>query len=108
MLKEYIKNDIEKFINTNEFADDISINGVVVKAIIDNDKLLYRIKRDFDGLVVGDVLFYISETELAKIPALNKNPFKSNQAINYKGIPSTITSVSEQDGIYEVIIQYGG
>lgn len=107
-FKEYVANDIPNtFINDSEFAEIVSINNTDVYVVEDSDKLLYRIKKDFDGLVVGDVLFFISKEEYAKIPML-MNPPTANQAINYKGIASTIVNVAENMGVYEIIIQKVG
>lgn len=107
-FKEYVKNDrTNVFINMDEFASDVVINGMEVSVIEDNDKLLYRIQQNYAGLVVGDILFYITAEEWRKIPRVSTIP-TANQAIMYDGRPATITNVSEQDGIYEVILQQAG
>lgn len=107
MFKEYIQKDINTFISDIEFAESVRINGVDVMVVEDHDKLDYKIKRDYEGLIVGDVLFYISSEEYAKIPKVPEKP-ESDIAIRYKGIPATITSVNPQHGIYEIILQYAG
>lgn len=107
-FKEYIADDISNtFINNNEFADEVLINGVKVNVVEDSDKLEHRIKKDYDGLIIGDVLFYISEAEYRKIPRVT-NPPTANQSISYKGKPSIITRVNVNLGVYEVIIQHAG
>ena len=105
-FKEYVAKDIDTFINLDEFSELIAINGVEVKVVEDHEKLEYKIKKDYDGLIIGDVLFYIKNSECSKIP--NMNPPKTNVAISYKGIPSVITNVSEDMGIYEIILQRTG
>lgn len=106
MFKEYIAKDIDTFINLDEFSEMVNINGTEVPVVEDHEKLEYKIKKDYDGLIIGDVLFYIKFDECRKIR--NMNPPKSNVAISYKGIPSVITSVAEDMGIYEIILQRNG
>lgn len=107
-FKEYAANDInDTFINNDEFAETVSINGTKVNVVEDNDKLMYRIVQNYDGLVIGDVLFYISAEEYAKIPNMLAVPM-ANQAINYKGRPATITNVNKDMGVYEIILQMSG
>ena len=104
MLKDNINNDIEKtFFNVGEFADEVVINNQTVKVVEDSDKLQYRIKKDYDGLIIGDVLFYISTTDFNSIPKVKPEPY---QSLVYKGVQSTITSIHEVMGAYEVILQY--
>lgn len=107
-FKEYIANDITStFVNEDEFASKKKINGVSVQVVEDSDELEYRIKKNYDGLIIGDVLFYISEAEYAKIPRVSEIP-TANQAIKYDGKASTIISVKKQNGLYEIIIQHAG
>lgn len=108
MFKEYVQHDIKStFINLTEFADKVRINGVSVNVVEDKDQLLYRIKKNYDGLVVGDILFFIALEEYKKIPKVSDTP-SVNQAINYNGKPCTITDVHSQDGIFEITLQKVG
>ena len=107
-FKEHIANDISKtFINTDEFAVKKNINGVDVELVEDSDRLEYRIKENYNGLIIGDVLFYISEEEYIKIPRVSRTPI-ADQAIMYDGKPATIIDVGKLDGIFEIIIQHAG
>jgi hypothetical protein len=107
-FKQHMAADIENiFINLNEFAETVTINGAKVNVMEDSDKLLYRIQKNYDGLIIGDVLFYISTEEYAKIPHLSPVP-TANQAIRYNGKAATITNVGKQGGLYEIIIQNAG
>lgn len=107
MFKEYVAKDIDTFINLDEFSESVVINDVSVKVVEDYDKLEYRIKKDYDGLIIGDVLFYISELEYAKIPRVPTVP-KTDVAIKYDGAPCLIMNVNKQMGIYEIILQRTG
>lgn len=107
-FKEHIANDISStFENLDEFAIEKSINGVSVRLVEDSDRLEYRIKKNYDGLIIGDVLFFISEKEYAKIPKVNAIP-TANQSISYDGKPATMITVGKLDGLYEIIIQHAG
>ena len=107
-FKEYIQHDIEStFVNDTEFARPVTINGKTVMVIEDKDQLLYRIKKNYDGLVVGDILFSISESEYAKIPRLSAIP-TAHEAVNYNGRPCTIVDVTSQEGMYEITLEKVG
>lgn len=107
-FKEHIANDVSKtIINLNEFADEKNINGVRVRLLEDSDELEYRIKKNYDGLIIGDVLFFISETEYKKIPRVSPIP-TTNQSILYEGRPALIINVGKSESLYEIIIQYAG
>ena len=108
-FKEYIKNDINNsFIQSTEFAEMAMINNVEVLVVEDSDKLEYKIKKDYDGLIIGDILFYISSDEYLKIPYVNQPEPISDMKINYKGKPCTVINVNKQMGVYEIILQYAG
>lgn len=107
-FKDYVANDINAvFMDNREFASDVKINGVTVRVSEDEDNLRYRIQKNYDGLVVGDVLFYITLNEYAKIPHMLPVP-QPEQRLHYNGKPAVITIVNENMGLYEIIIQYSG
>lgn len=107
-FKEYIEHDIKTtFINGDEFAEEKSINGVKLSVVEDSDKLEYRIKKNYDGLLIGDVLFYISAEDWGKIPRVGAIP-SVNMAINYDGKASTVINVNKQSGLYEIILRWVG
>lgn len=109
-FKEYAHQDIAgTFVNQDEFASKVNINGVTVSVVEDKDQLLYRIKKDYEalGLIIGDILFFISEEEWAKIPRVSPAP-TVHEAITYNGRPCTVTDVTPQEGIYEITLQKAG
>lgn len=107
-FKEYVQHDIgNTFANSEEFAIEVVINGASVTVNEDKDQLLYRIKKNYDGLVVGDILFFISLEEWQKIPHVSKTP-KAHEAVSYNGRPCTIIEVSPQDGLFEITLQKAG
>lgn len=110
MFKEYVQRDIATtFVNDTEFATPVSINGVTVNVVEDKDQLLYRIKKDYEGLglIVGDILFYISLAEYQKIPHVSATP-TVNEAITYNGRACVITEVTPQDGMFEITLTKAG
>lgn len=108
MFKEYVQQDINRsFVNLTEFASPANINGVSVNVVEDKDQLLYRIKKNYDGLVVGDVLFYISLEEYKKIPHVSEVP-TANDAVVYNGRPCVIVEANSQEGMYEITLQKAG
>ena len=49
-FKEMIHKDLRHvFFNTNEFAEQHTLNGISVEVIIDNDRLKERSKKEYDG-----------------------------------------------------------
>lgn len=107
-FKEYVQHDINStFVNLDEFGSTVNINGVSVNVVEDKDQLLYRIKKNYDGLVVGDILFFISMEEYQKIPHVSEFP-TVNEAVTYNGRPCLITDVNPQDGVYEITLQKAG
>lgn len=107
MLKEYIKKDHNVYMNSNEFSETVTVNSVSVNVVIDNDRLTQKIVKEYDGLVIGDILFYITAEEYAKIPHMSKTP-KADEALVFNNKPCIITSVTANIGIYEVVLQYSG
>lgn len=107
-FKEYIKHDITNtFINQKEFAEIATINGVDVEIVKDDEKLVYRIQKEYEGIVVADVLFYISYDEYKKIPRLSERP-ETGEAVMFNGIPCTVTKALFNEGVYEIMLQYAG
>lgn len=108
MFKEYIKKDINNvFKNEKEFSETVTINGVSVIINIDNDRLSQKTFKDFDGVVIGDILFFIAPDEFKKIPNVRKAP-KVNDAIMFDNKPCIVTNVVDNMGMYEVTLQYSG
>lgn len=107
-FKDYMLSDIPNvFVNTSEHGEKVNINGVDVNIVWDNETLNYRIQNDYQGLVLGDALFFISADEWAKIPHVSKMP-KTNEAILIAGCKATITLIASNSGLYDITINYAG
>ena len=108
MLKEYIARDCNNvFKNENEFSEAVTINGVSVIINLDNDRLSQKIFNDFDGVVIGDILFFITPGEFKKIPNVRNAP-RVNDAIMFGNKPCIVTNVVDNMGMYEITLQYSG
>ncbi len=107
-FKDYLQSDIANvFSNTEEHGEAAAINGVSVPVVWDGDALNYRIRKNYDGLIIGDALFFISAADWAKIPRV-KNPPRVDEAIQIDGKHATITLINENAGMYDVTITYAG
>jgi len=98
MFKDYIKNDIQTFINLNEFAEIHNINGQNLSVLIDNDRLERRSKVEYEGIIVGDILYFASESSFIKQP-------KPGEMQRFDGIPCDVFDVRKDTGIYEIILK---
>lgn len=108
MFKEYIANDLQNiFMNADEHGEAAVINGVSVTIIPDSDKLEYNLKKDTEGLITGDILFFISDTEYSKIPKISSKP-TTFEALLFNGKPAVITAVSGDLGLYVITLQFTG
>lgn len=97
-FKEMIHKDLQHvFFNTNEFAEQHTLNSISVEVIIDNDRLKERSKKEYDGLYIGELLFFIP---------VEKTPIKLKQdmPLVFDGKQTYIFSLREDMGMYEVIL----
>lgn len=101
-FKEEIKKDLSFFHNTSEFAEIHVINRCKVPIIIDNDRLQERSKKEYDGILVGDVLYFI---------AVQDYPDKGGKAGEvqiFDGKTCIIQDIRYQSGMYEIILTLNG
>lgn len=90
-FKEWMHQDISQvFIDVEEHGDLATINGVEVPVVWDGDELNYRIRTDYQGLLVGDALFYISAESWEQVPNV-RHPPRADEAILIDGRHATIT-----------------
>lgn len=107
-FKEWMHQDISQvFIDVEEHGDLATINGVEAPVVWDNDELNYRIRNDYQGLLIGDALFYISAESWAQVPDMHHPP-RADEAILIDGRHATITMVQENAGVYDITITYAG
>lgn len=95
--KDYFLKDIDTFINIDEFGEMHLIDGKDVEVIIDNDQLKERSKKEYDGISIGEILFYVRKGDLIKTPKEGAPMFFDNKQMY-------IFNVREDNGIYEIIL----
>lgn len=97
-FKDTMLEDINSvFFNDAEFAENHIIDGEVVNCIIDNDRLIERSKKEFDGIYVGELLLFVKTSEIKK-ELTQGMPLIVDKKQMY------IFSVREDDGLYEIIL----
>lgn len=97
-FKDLLNQDLNTFFNSDEFGETHNIDGKDVTIIVDTDKLQERSKKEFDGLSVGELLYFVKVSDLSKKPVQD-----SIQVFDKK--PYLIFNVREDNGIYEIILQ---
>lgn len=86
------------FINIDEFAEEMMINGNSVNVVIDGESLKkYNLKSDAEGLARGELLFY------APVSSFLEEPFIDG-TIEVNNRPCTIIDLKEDEGMYEIIL----
>jgi len=95
---DYVLSDLNTLINSDEFAEIHNVDGKDVSVIVDNDKLQERSKKEFDGLSVGELLYF------AKVSDLAKKPMQDSVQLFDKR-PYLVFNVREDNGLYEIILQ---
>lgn len=97
--KEYFERDLDTFMNLEEFSDYHSINGREISVIKDNDRLQERTKKEYDGIYVGDMLYFVKVSEYGSKPKIDEIQI-------FDGMPATIFDVKEDMGMYEIILKF--
>jgi hypothetical protein len=97
-LKDVISQDLNIFFNNMEFAEPHNINGRVLNIVVDNDQLMFRSKKEYDGISVGEILYYVSAVDYGKAPTIEEIQIFDNR-------PMQVFDFREVDGIYEIILK---
>jgi hypothetical protein len=97
-FKDYLNSDLsEVFFNDDEFADPHTIGTRQLNIIIDNDRLMYRSKKEFDGITVGEILYFVKASDYGPKP-------KEGEPQIFDGRNMQVFDVREDDGMYEIIL----
>ena len=105
-MKKHIANDIEKvFLNPNEFADDVLINGKSIKVVVDNDQRSYEGVREEMDRGVGNILFFANKetwrSTYGSIP-------REGDALMFNSLPCTVMRATDRNGVLSISLDYGG
>lgn len=98
MFKDYLKKDLNIFINQNEFAEEHNIDGQDISIVVDNDKLKEIKIKSLDGTYAGDVLFYIKKSNLEEKPAIG-------QRMEFDYELYSVSSIEEDNEIYTITLE---
>lgn len=98
-FKDIVNADMSIFINPDEFGETHKINGRNVEIVIDEDRLSWRHSKDYEGNIVGDLLYFV------KISDFPWEKPKIGDVQTVDGKPYTVFDVKKPDGMYEIILQ---
>ncbi len=105
-FKDQLKIDLDDvFLNMDEFAEEVNIDGTTTRVVIDEDELKeYKIKSadffhsDRDGLSKVEVLFFVWQDEL------QEKPFKSKH-MKFRDRSYRIYDVALDNGLYTILLE---
>lgn len=98
-FKDLLQDDINNvFLNQNEFAEMHTVDGRQLLVVVDNDRLMQRSKKEFDGVSVGEILYYVQIKDLLERP-------EQGSLQVFDGRPMYVFDCREDGGIYEIILQ---
>jgi hypothetical protein len=100
MFKDIIHNDLSTFFNSDEFSDAYNIDGSDTNVIVDEDRLQHRTKVEYDGISVGNILYFVKAEDY-------RGNLKTDEPQSFEGIPCLIFDIRQDSGIYEIILKYG-
>lgn len=105
-FKEQIaKDNVQVFMNVDEFGDIHTINGKEMPVIVDNNELVDREKRYryrnslyADGVYLKELLIYVKESDFGALP-------KIGRIITYDGKSYIVSDAINEDGIYSLTLE---
>lgn len=97
-FKDTIAKDIKSvFINIDEFADEHSLNGKVVRCVVDKD-LTMGAKDNMVGVFMNAVTIYVAEKDIEKRPV-------EGALLELDDETYTVRNVSAEDGMLVIIAE---
>ena len=97
-LKDQIRSDLDIIFNLDEFAEPHKIDSRILNIIVDNDRLMQRSQKEYDGIGVGEILYYVKASNFGERPAQGAPQI-------FDGRQMFVFDSREVDGIYEIILQ---
>lgn len=96
-FKDILKQDALIFFNCDEFAETHTIDGRSLVVVIDNDKLMERTQKDFYGMSIGEILYYVKADDFGDLP-------EQGTPQNFDDMNMYVFNAREDNGIYEIIL----
>lgn len=105
MFKDIIANDINTFLNLSEFADEVTIDGKKITAVVDNESRTYEQNKDEMERSIGNILLFVNKETWKK--TYKKLP-KAFDAMKFNKIACTVVRVTDRNGVLSITLDYGG
>ena len=94
-FKDMVAADIDRvFLNTDVFAEELELNGIALKCVIDDDRLLERTDASL-GVYLGERLVFVKASDLPGKPAVGAR-------VTMNGRAWFVSSVTENVGMFEI------
>lgn len=98
-FKDQLKKDLDTFLNIEEFGEDHVVDRRKLSVVIDSERLKERTKKEYEGIYIGDLLYFVTANDYGKIPRIDDTQIFDNKLC-------TISDVKESMGIYEIILEF--
>lgn len=96
-FKEQAALDRAVFFNPDEFAEPHQIDGRTLNVIVDEDQLKERSKKEYDGISVGEILYFV------KAEDFGERPEEGTPQI-FDGRQMYVFDARDNDGMHEIIL----
>jgi hypothetical protein len=97
-LKNYLQADLNTFISQDEFATLHTIDGHELSIVVDEDRLMERAGKEFEGITAGKVLYFVKVSDWGtQKPRIDEIQMYDKQRY-------FIIDVREDMGLYEILI----
>jgi hypothetical protein len=101
-FKEIIASDVHAvFLNTTEFSEAHTINGVDMACQEDSNEQIEREKRmnqNMDGLYTNQKLIYVAASDYGPLP-------KQGTLVTYDGRKYRVADAVSEDGVYSITLE---
>lgn len=97
-FRNQLAKEMAIFINPKEFAEPHMIDGRMLNIVIDNDRLVERSKKEYDGISVGEILYYVSAKDYGERPSQGAPQI-------FDGRQMFVFDCREDGGTYEIILR---
>ena len=101
-FKEAVASDVhEVFLNTDEFSDTHTVNGVEMAVQIDDNEQIEREKRfsqNMDGVFTNQKLIYVAADDFGPLP-------KQGAILRLDSRTYTVADAIAEDGVYSITLE---
>lgn len=80
-----------------DLAESHTINNISLNVIVDSDQLEQRQKKEYDGISVGEILYFIKAEDYGELPEVGTPQI-------FDGRQMQVFDAKEDMGIYEIIL----